>query len=232
MTRAAAIDKASDWPAFVAELQEKILPLYQQHERTFDPFGVHGRIHICRSVIFAEWMARAYDQQFPGVVDFYAVRIATAMHDVGRGGNGPDLWESESAVACGQYVRQQALHSRNGEYSKYVAQLIHKRPSDDVCKWIVHDADVLEIMRPCCGRGGIDGFKREFLHFGGAGDPQFANLTGAADLREKLILEAWNWITGTERIKLKLFSSSTFLSDLLQKLGEERASYPLLSSLV
>lgn len=227
---APTIDKISDWVAFVEEIQERILPLYKQHERTFDPFGVHGRIHICRSVIFAEWMARFYSEHLPGVVDLYAVRVATALHDVGRRANGPDLWESDSASECQRYVTQYSQRSQNGEYAQYVATLIDKRPSDDICKWIVHDADVLEIMRPCCGHGGINGFRRDVLYFAGERDLHLRHLPGAAEMRESLIREAWDWISETERFKLKLFNSSTFLADLLQKLGEERVRYPMLST--
>ena len=227
------VDKSSGWSAFVAELQERILPLYKQHELTFDPFGVHGRIHICRSVVFAEWMARFYADRLPSAdIDFDAVRVATAMHDVGRRGNGPDLWESDSAEKCKQYVAQHSPRSQNGEYPLYVASLIDKQPSSDPCKRIVHDADVLEIMRPCCGHGGLNGFRRDFLHFAGASEPLAGSLPDAAEIREALILEAWKWITETERIKLRLFNSSTFLADLLHKLGEERQSYPLLATLV
>ncbi len=222
---APTIDRSSDWSAFVAEVQERILPRYKEHEKTFDPFGAHGRIHICRSVIFAEWMARTYAEHLPGSVDFYAIRVATAMHDVGRRANGPDLWENDSVRACREYVTEYGR--RDGEYPQYVANLIDKRPSDDVNKWIVHDADVLEIMRPCCGHGGINGFKRDFLYFACAPN----QLPNAAELRENLIREAWEWIAETERIKLKLFNSSTFLTDLLHKLADERLKYPILSSL-
>ena len=224
---APTVDKTSTWSTFVAEVQERILPRYKEHERTFDPFGVHGRIHICRSVIFAEWMARTYAEHLPGAVDFYAIRVATAMHDVGRRANGPDLWENDSVSECRQYVEQYA--PKNGEYSQYVANLIDKRPSDDVNKSIVHDADVLEIMRPCCGHGGIMGFKREFLHFAGPRDPHSNQFP--AEIREKLIQEAWEWIAETERFKLKLFNSSSFLTDLLHKLADDSLKYPMLSSL-
>jgi hypothetical protein len=70
-------DFISTWHAFVGELQERILLAYKQHEATFDPFGVHGRIHICRSVMFAEWMTRFHRERLPDAPDFYAVRVAS-----------------------------------------------------------------------------------------------------------------------------------------------------------
>ncbi|MGH9879309.1 MAG: hypothetical protein ACRD5H_16895, partial [Nitrososphaerales archaeon] len=85
-----SVDHLSRWNAFIHELQERMLPIYLQHEMTFDPWGVHGRMHICRSVMFAEWMARFYTERASCEIDFYAVWVATAMHDSGRRDNGVD----------------------------------------------------------------------------------------------------------------------------------------------
>jgi hypothetical protein len=227
-----SVNYASSWPAFIIDLQEKILPIYEEHEKTFDPFGVHGRIHICRSVIFAEWMARFYNTKMSIEIDFYAVRVAAALHDSGRRANGVDLWEGASASNCIRYVEEHSPFPQNAEYPGYVGGLIGKRPSKDTCKWIVRDADVLEIMRPCCGHGGIDGFRRDFLHFAGARDPFAVVLPDAEEIREELIQEAWKWISETERIKLSFSNSATFFVGLLDKLGQERRRYPMLSSLV
>jgi len=226
------VNFATGWPAFITDLQEKILPIYEEHEKTFDPFGVHGRIHICRSVIFAEWMARFYNARASIDIDFYAVRVASAMHDSGRRANGVDLWESESASKCVRYVENHSPYPQNAGYPDYVGGLIGKQPENDTCKWIVRDADVLEIMRPCCGRGGVDGFRRKFLYFAGERDPVAAALPDAEVIREELIQEAWRWISETERIKLSFSNSATFFECLLDKLGQEKPRYPMLSSLV
>jgi hypothetical protein len=182
--------------------------------------------------MFAEWMARFYGGKLSVSVDSYAVRVATAMHDSGRRDNGVDLWESDSASNCMEYVERHSPRPHDAEYPGYVASLIEKRPAGDACQRIVHDADVLEIMRPSCGHGGIEGFRREFLHFAGALDPLADSLPDAAEVREGLIQEAWRWIHETEQIKLRLYNSTTFFTDLLDKLGDERRSYPLLSSLL
>ncbi len=224
-------DFISTWHAFVGELQERILPAYKQHEATFDPFGVHGRIHICRSVMFAEWMTRFHRERLTDAPDFYAVRVAVAMHDSGRRANGIDLWESDSAANCERYVAEHAPPGRGDNYPSYVASLIGKQPAD-ACQRIVYDADVLEIMRPCCGRGGLGGFRREFLHFAGPRDPALGALPDAATVREELIQEAWLWIQETERIKLRFYNSSTYFEDLLGWLAQNKGSYPKLSSLL
>src|ERR1051326_2955194 len=104
------------WEDFICELQENILPIYLRHEMSFDPTGVHGRMHICRSVIFAEWMARFYEGRLAVEVDFYAIRIATSMHDSGRRGNGVDYWESDSVSKCRRFIERQSLSPQKAGY--------------------------------------------------------------------------------------------------------------------
>lgn len=104
---------ALSWKPFVAELQDQILPIYQEHELTFDRFHkVHGQMHICRAVIFGEIMGRHYDG-FGIPVDFYGVRIAIALHDSGREDGGRDRWEKQSAEKCFNYLNKQPAYSTN-----------------------------------------------------------------------------------------------------------------------
>jgi hypothetical protein len=222
----------TSWKAFIVELEQKILPVYLQHERDFDPWGVHGRMHICRSVIFSEYMARFYRETLSTEVDLYAVRVATALHDSGRRGNGLDRWETESQRNCLKYVKSSGSRPEQEDYPSYVAGLIEKRQTGELAKQIVYDADVIEIMRPCCGHGGIAGFKQEFLHFLGSRDVLGRDLPDASRLREAFVQEAWRWISETEHFKLRLFKSLTYMQSLLEKLEAERQKYPLLSSLL
>jgi hypothetical protein len=224
-------DYTVSFNSFVGELEERILPFYLEHELTFDPWGVHGRMHICRSVLFAEWMARFYLERSLCDIDLYAVRVATAMHDSGRRANGVDRWEADSATRCYDYVKLYSPRAGDAEYARFVAGLIDKRKTGDTCKRIVYDADVLEIMRPCCGHGGIGGFRRECLHFAGGEDTLAVGLDDSPRIREAFIQEAWKWISDTEAIKLRLYPSATYMADLLGKLQSGKARYPMLSSL-
>lgn len=227
------IDYKSSWHSFVNEVQNSILPIYMKHELTFDPGGVHGRMHICRSVIFSEWMARFYYERLSSRdIDFYAIRTATALHDSGRQANGIDYWEADSVNRCLQYVESNSPVPDDPEYPQYVASLIEKVRKGDTSKWIVYDADVLEIMRPCCGRGGLGGFKRKFLHFAGDDDQIARAADDAKDMREALIQEVWRWIIATEPMKIKLFHSPTYLMDLLEKLESEKQEFLLLSCIL
>jgi len=92
------IDPKATWPLFAAELQEEILPLYLSHEQTFDSWSIHGRMHICRCVLFAEFMSRYYYRQTTYTPNVDWVRYAIAFHDSSRQGNGADLWEHDSAM--------------------------------------------------------------------------------------------------------------------------------------
>jgi hypothetical protein len=222
----------TSWNDFIVELEEKILPVYVQHERDFDPWSVHGRMHICRSVLFSEYMARFYRETLSAEVDLYAVRVATALHDSGRRANGADRWEKESQTNCLAYIKSSGSRPEHADYPAYVAGLIEKQQTGELAKQIVYDADVIEIMRPCCGHGGIEGFKREFLHFLGSRDVLARDLPDASRLREMFIQEAWRWINETERFKLRLFKSLNYMQSLLETLEGERQQYPLLSSLL
>ena len=225
-----SVDHLTSWELFIDELDRKILPFYLQHELQFDRYGVHGRMHICRSVMLAEWMARFYRAHTQTVIDFFAVRVAVAFHDSGRRANGVDLWESDSASHCVRYVVETVDAS---DYAYGVGALIEKKKkSADLLKMIVQDADVLEIMRPCCGHGGLTGFRREFLHFGGPGDVLARDVPGIAEQREALIQEAWRWIQSTEPLKFFLTDSPAYMRDLLKHLEMQRLKFPLLSDLL
>jgi hypothetical protein len=220
----------ASWERFIDELERKLLPFYRQHESKFDAFGVHGQMHICRSVMLAEWMARFYRTRTQAAIDFFAVRVAVGFHDSGRRANGIDLWESDSAANCINYV----LDAVGGDdYAEAVGALIEKKKkSADPLKKIVQDADVLEIMRPCCGHGGLAGFRREFLHFGGPNDLLAREVPGIAAQREALVQEAWRWIQSTEPLKAFLKDSPAYMRDLLKHLERQRLKFPLLSELL
>jgi hypothetical protein len=227
---AASADHLASWELFIDELERKILPFYLQHELTFDRYGIHGRMHICRSVMMAEWMARFYRAHTQIVIDFFAVRAAVAFHDSGRRANGVDLWESDSASNCARYVVEAV---GEGDYAHGVGALIEKKnKSADPLKTIVQDADVLEIMRPCCGHGGLAGFRRQFLHFGGPNDLLAREVPGIAAQREALVQEAWRWIQSTEPLKAFLTDSPAYMRDLLKHLERQRLQFPLLSDLL
>lgn len=201
------------WADFLAELRADILPLYREHERTFDHASIHGRMHICRCLIFAEFMCRYYARHTRLAPHVPWVRYAVAFHDSGREGNGPDVWEQGSARRCGEY-----LESRyDADVANTIGRLITK---DDRATWglekrIVHDADVLDIMRPSCGHGGRSGFREQALRFLGQRDEPAAR---NASVRRALVDEAWEFIQVSEQWEAKLRASDDYMEDVLQVL--------------
>ena len=209
------IKNIQNWDKFVKELSKSILPLYQHHENTFDGFGIHSRLHICRSIIFSEFMARFLSKELGQKLDFTAIRYAVAFHDSGREGNGIDIWEQDSADNCYSYL------SRSFEfgYSKYVSNLIVKNlRNSDKNKIIVTDSDVLDIMRLY----ELDGFNPKFLSF--LKDGIFFE-----EVREDLILDSWKLIEYTENNK-HLFDSNSnnHLYLMMNMIENDKSNYKLL----
>lgn len=219
------IKDINDWGIFVKDLTLNILPIYKNHESTFDYNGIHGRLHISRALFFAESMARYYKAIGITDIDFLAIRYAVSFHDAGRKGNGVDIWESESAHICRVHLLNRGL---SNEYSKYVSQLIEKKGRWDAHKKMVHDADVLEIMRPCCGHGGRNGFKEKALRFLSDRDEFILkdHIETYSSIRKTIIDEAWQLIIATENRK-HLFSSlgQSFFGNLIEFLCDDGNSF-------
>ncbi|HBE20832.1 MAG TPA: hypothetical protein DEG17_22125 [Cyanobacteria bacterium UBA11149] len=201
------------WQNFLTTVQKDILPIYRRHEKEFDYMRFHGRLHICRSIIFAEIMASLYSSFME--IDKFAIRYAVAFHDSGRQGNGIDIWESVSAENCGNYLRQTL--GIDDAYSQYVSQLIVKQKTPiDINQQIANDADTLEIMRLKTKSG----FKPSYWHFG-------KNIPELISWRETLIDEAWQLIDFTEKLNRQLVQTSYFQDTItLAK------AYPLMGSIL
>ncbi len=177
---------SSSFALFVQEFELEILPIYKEHEETFDSIGVHGRMHASRVVIFAEVMA-GYLRENQGVqVDIDLLRRVAALHDSGRKANGPDLWESDSAKMIESHLTKKGVDS---EIAKSASEMvIHGKDTDlPIEQMLFSSADCIDIMRPCCGHGGIGDFKKGYLLF--LNDCKNGSL--AAKFRDDLIREAW-----------------------------------------
>ncbi len=202
---------STNWDEFLSELRIAILPLYGEHERTFDHHSIHGRMHICRCLLFSEFMCRYYYENTRLAPRVSWIRYAVAFHDSGRKGNGPDIWEADSYAQCVQYLLGK-------DYARDDAEAIGGLITKDGGLWglekrIVHDADVLDIMRPCCGHGGKMGFRERALRFLGPRDDPLAR---DPITRLALIDEAWELIEATEEVKPTLQSSNDYMADVLR----------------
>jgi hypothetical protein len=232
------IKNIEDWDKFTKDLSENILPLYQHHENTFDKYGIHGRLHISRAVLFAEFMSRFYFNEFDRDIEFTGIRYAIAFHDSGRQGNGMDIWESDSSKNCYNYLLSKGY---DDNYSDYVSHFIEKTGWMDVDKQIVQDADVLEIMRPCCYHGGRDGFMPDRLKFlTSTWSKKPANVRyledhvkRVIDVRNNLIEDSWKFIKYTEDNK-QLFNNNenNHLYTMIDILEKNRNDYSVLNQLI
>lgn len=225
------IRNIEDWDKFTEDLSENILPLYQHHESTFDKYGVHGRLHISRAVLLSEFMARFYYNEFNRDIEFTGIRYAIAFHDSGRQGNGVDLWESDSAKNCYNYLLSKG---DDDNYSDYVSQFIEKNGWWDVDKQIVQDADVLEIMRPCCGHNGRDGFMTDRLRFLSSKDfMSRIDVKPYINVRNNLIEDAWKFIEYTEDNR-QLFNNkeNNHLYTMIEILEKNKNDYTILGKLL
>jgi len=184
-----------NWNKFLDIVSKSIFTIYRKHENDFDYYGIHGRRHISRSIIFSEFMSRFYAKDLGKSIDFNAIRYAVSFHDSGRQGNGIDLWEKDSENNCLIYLTNNSNYDNTT--CKYISSLIDKKLTNDINHNIVYDSDVLDIMRPCCGHGEIDGFRRSELRFLGPKD-NFVNFHLYDEIREELILDAWKLIEYTE----------------------------------
>lgn len=185
------MENIQNWNNFIVEFKNEILPIYEKHENTFDYYKIHGKLHIARSIFFAEFMGRFFIKELNKNIDLTAIRYAISFHDSGRQDNGIDLWEKDSEKNCYNYLMNKNF---NEKYYKYIADLINKNKSSDINKNIVYDADVIEIMRPCCGHGGLYGFNENYLNF-------LKNDKKYADIRRTFITDSWKLIVYTEDIK-------------------------------
>ncbi len=224
------IKDVKGWNIFIKDLEENILPHYQNHEATFDPYGIHGRRHITRAVLFSELMARFYND-IELNVDFNGIRHAIAFHDAGREGNGIDLWESDSADLCHNYLLSNGL---NDKHSYYVSRFIEKHGDWSIDKQVVQDADVLEIMRVLCDHSGIDGFLPERFRFLSSRDIFISKeqVEEYSKFRNDLIEDAWRFIEYTENNRHLFTEENKHLEMMIDMLNKNKNDYSVLKKLV
>ncbi len=204
-------------PDFSESFSKRVFMLYKHHEETFDTHKIHGVLHIGRSLVASyiihaqieKEILRTRDKDEPEYKSTIEnILWAVAFHDSGRQGNGIDYWEGFSANNCFMSGHE------------YASTLIKKnRKTNDYCAMCVYDADVIEIMRPCCGRGGIYEFDKKYL--------LLLNVLGG--FYEKLIPEWWSFVQHTEAIKEEL-SVPNIIDKLVEIIEENKDKFPIIFS--
>ncbi len=216
---------------FIPELNEHILPIYTEHERSFDFYRIHGRLHICRALLFAEAMGQFYLSrgQKP---DMYAVRTATAFHDSGRQDSGEDRWEHDSAALCKNYLLntspRRSVYQLDIRLADFAANLIPRKGPPSLESQILHDADVLEYMRLFSRDEWQTRFQRERLIFLSPHDPYIPAEFDAESTRTSLIWEVWGLIEETRKQQTQFDGSKNYFQEFLQDFVKHKSRYPLL----
>ena len=99
----------------------EIVNHYLENQKTFDAHGIHGCLHISRSLIICRWISKELNQR--GLTnDIDKVSYAVSFHDSGRKANGIDYWEWQSKLNCLNYLNQKGIPDAD-----YISSLIVKK---------------------------------------------------------------------------------------------------------
>lgn len=128
---------------FLEIFEKDIAEAYQLHEKTFDIESFHGRFHILRCLFLINKLDEYYKLQ-PVDYDIDSVYYAILFHDIARKNNGIDIWESDSANLCYQYLMRKGF-GRDKSYN--ISQLILKKKPFSLEGQMVYDVDVLDYFR-------------------------------------------------------------------------------------
>jgi len=188
-----------------------IAPIYVKHKKEFDEFGIHGCLHISRSLIISRLLFKQLTN-LGFLLDIDKITYAVAFHDSGRKANGIDYWEANSFYICSNY-----LDNKNIPDSNYISSLIIKdNNKNDYNYFCVYDTDVLEIARPCTGVG-VYNFNPTFLKLKDIFSNHYTTIQN----------EVFSFILDTENIKDN-FSNENSLINLIEYLENKKELYPLL----
>lgn len=195
---------------FEPVFRQDIAPIYVKHQNTFDEFGIHGCLHISRSLIISRLLSNQLSN-LGFLLNKEAISFAVAFHDSGRKANGIDYWENNSFYLCLEYLKNNVNVNSN-----YIASLILKENKNDYNYYCVYDTDVLEIARPCTGVG-LYNFNPTFLKLKDIFSNHYATIQN----------EVFSFILETENIKDN-FKDENCLFNLIQYLSDKKEKYPLL----
>ena len=206
---------------FIPTFREDIAPRYMRNQQAFDVHGIHGVLHIARSLLIGNMLAHELEKKgvagrsYPEI-HRHGIFCAIGFHDSGRKGSGIDYWENISRDNCLRYL---TMLGYNPDYCKETADMILKNNPDRTPEYLcVYDADVLDIMRPCTGIG-VSGFQKSYL--------QLTGIFGEA-YYETIIGEVAGYIMDTEGQKNKL-SGIASLSKCIDIVQKNKTTYKLLN---
>lgn len=192
--------------------KKDISPFYIKNQNIFDQDGIHGCLHISRSLIISRLIAKKLKESAVET-NIDAISYAISFHDSGRKGNGKDVWEKDSSLICYNYLKKAFIPD-----AEYISSLIVKDNSkdDDFNYLVCYDTDVLEIIRPTTGIG-LQNFNSKYLKL----MPVFQNYYN------NIMNEVFGFILETEGMN-KRFENSDALFNLMLFLKFKNQEYPML----
>ena len=181
----------------INELKNKIFPFISE---TQDNYMIHGPSHISRCLIYAGVLS-----SYENLTDeeFESIQYAIAFHDSGRISDfGVDYDDQASADRMILYFSKE-----NREYMiDRVFPLMFKNNTNTISQKLVYDTDVIDIMRPTCGRGEIENF-----------DVNYSKLLKHNKNADDIINNAWRLIELTDNQKYNEFDAYEKISELMIK---------------
>lgn len=191
--------------------RSEIAPLYINHQNSFDADGIHGCLHISRSLVICRMLAcKLIELGYE--IDLDKITYAVAFHDSGRKGNGIDYWENSSREICYNYILSKGYDSF---YAESISNMIVKNQNTikDYNYSCLFDSDVLEIMRPSCGVG-VYNFNKSYLR-----------LNNVLTDYDSIINEIIPFILETEQEKL-IYSDENSLKNIIDYIVTNKEKYP------
>jgi len=188
-----------------------VAPLYIQNQKIFDQDGVHGCLHISRSLIIGKLLSNKL-KDFGVGTHIDKILYAIAFHDSGRKANGIDYWENDSSIICRDYLISKGIP----DYDYTSSLIVKKNNKIDINYFVCKDTDSLEIVRPTTGVG-ISNFNTSYLEL----MPVFNSFYSS------IMNEVFYFILETEGMNKRFFDENS-LSNLILYLKFKSSQLPML----
>jgi len=183
---------------FEKELELKILPFINSFQKDFK---IHGNSHISRCLIYASslcYLEKIHEE------DRINILYSVAFHDSGRVLDyGIDKNENLNIEKLKIYLeKEDKLY-----LFENISKIMLRNSEKAILNNIFYDVDVLDIMRPSCGIGGIFNFKKEY-----------SKLIKERNYFTELINECWSLICLTDNNEIyNSVNSFDLIKELIKK---------------
>ena len=191
---------------FIEQNYPEIANLIEQQQIKYGLHRIHGQCHIARCIIIAEYLLNI--SVIPkDTIERLQVYYAISFHDLGRQGEGEDVWQMESCEMCKNYLVSKKY---DNEFVNNTADLMLKKNglNESIFSKIVYDTDCYDIMRSGTGRGGLYTFDKRYLKC----------FKEDIFMQDKIINFAWKLISFTDNSE---YENVNALKNMFNKMKNE-----------